>query len=73
MFVRKKMGGEEFSHKYREQLHRELEDSFIQYKVLNVMTSSKLGRYGGYKTLYAYTAGPVLQRWLGLRRMKFKL
>ena len=56
------MGGEEFSHKYREQLHRELEDSFIQYKVLNVMTSSKLGRYGGYKTLYAYTAGPVLQR-----------
>ncbi|XP_023340879.1 atlastin isoform X1 [Eurytemora carolleeae] len=33
--ARKKMGGEEFSHKYREQLLRELEDSFIQYKAHN--------------------------------------
>jgi len=33
--ARKKMGGEEFSHKYRDQLIKELEDSFLQYKAHN--------------------------------------
>jgi len=33
--ARKKMGGEEFSHKYRDQLIKELEEAFQQYKAHN--------------------------------------
>jgi len=33
--ARKKMGGEEFSHKYRDQLLKELEDAFLQFKAHN--------------------------------------
>jgi len=33
--ARKKMGGEEFSHKYRDQLTKELDEAFIQFKAHN--------------------------------------
>ena len=32
-FFRKKMGGEEFAGKYRDQLLHELQDSYVQFKV----------------------------------------
>ena len=58
---RKKMGGEEFSHKYRDQLVKELEEAFLQYKVGTHTRYIQVNSAVHYSTRYTHPVHTSIQ------------